>query len=192
MNKQLFAEHGQLSETGKCRTCKLFIRVFEKYRNIHNIRGFCSIGNLEGDFVLYVSTSRSKECHGYIYNKYNAITYKKERELKQLSCDFDDALNDGRTKLGKAIRKSLNSKPFEEFFEKSWHERIMIRAMNQGIQKEIWELFFQMNKDKFEWLYNRKHVPLPHYYNFLNKFKMEVEKWLNDGAYDKDKEKAYS
>jgi len=165
---------------GNCRCCKFYHRVFEQnYRNIENIRGFCRLGEMEGDYALYVSTSFSGECPAFIKEEYNTETHNAELKLKDDLRQFESDLIDGRTSLYKVIKKTVpNSKDLEKFISDKKEARWISYHMNQELRKSFFELFLNMHKEQFDWLFNRKYINKRNYSSFLNKLRTQFDRFV--------------
>lgn len=82
----------------KCRNCRHFKRVnFHGIDNVMNRQGFCILGELEGDYSLYMSSSNSRECMAYIFDDAHFKITKAEKQLSEDVDKFTNSLNDGRT-----------------------------------------------------------------------------------------------
>lgn len=68
--------------TRDCRECKFFVRVQEQNHNI-GLRGFCSMGQNDGDYDLYVSSSYAGECPSYLLSKKAAEVQREEQALHE-------------------------------------------------------------------------------------------------------------
>ena len=166
---------------GNCRCCKFFHRVFEhNYRNIQNIRGFCRLGRMNGEYSLLVSTSFDRECPAFVRDEYNTETSRKEHELKQDFWKFEGELIDNRTRLAKLIEKSVpDNEEIKKFFkEGDKNSRWVTFHMRNEFRTVFYELFLQMHKEQFDWLYNRKYINDTNYFSFLNKLRTNFSKFV--------------
>ena len=170
--KDIFRNH---AVSGNCRTCKFFIRVKRSYRNIMNPVGFCRLGRLEGDYSLYYSWSGDRTCRGFIEDNYNRETYLVECFLRMKESDFERGLYDKRTKMYKIMK--------EHFFDKKdilsilgSDEGWIAYAINQEFRKALYELFIELHKKEFDWLWNRRMLSDKDYHQFLNKIQTELDK----------------
>jgi len=165
---------------GNCRCCKFYHRVFEQnYRNIQNIRGFCRLGELEGDYNLYVSTSASGQCHAFVKDDYNTETHNAELRLKDAHRQFEKDLIDGRKSLHKIIKESVpKSEALEKFLTDKKEARWISYHMEQDLRKSFFELFLKEHKEQFDWLFNRKYINKINYSSFLNKLRTQFDKFV--------------
>ena len=172
---------GDYQIRGNCRCCKFFHRVFEhNYRNIFNIRGFCRLGRLNGEYNLFVSTSFSRECPAFVRDEYNTETWKREYNLRKKHSEFEYALIDGRTRLHKLIRKhAFENEELKKFFSDDIGNRWVSLYINRKLREDFYELFLRMYKDDFDWLYHRKMLKESDYHSFLNKLRTLFDKFVS-------------
>ncbi|MCK5344861.1 MAG: hypothetical protein KAR20_15730 [Candidatus Heimdallarchaeota archaeon] len=88
-----------------CRICNHYIRVNDKSaNNVGNRRGFCILGQLDGDYGLYISSSVSRECMGFIYDEEVYKISKAEADIKEEERKYLHSLEDRRTNNHKLIK----------------------------------------------------------------------------------------
>lgn len=93
----------------RCRDCVNFIRINEPDKVVYSRRGFCLYGRLEGEWSLYISSSTSGDCQGFIFSiEHNRIT-NAERALQQMEREFIHKCHDRRTKEYKLIKPLLEA-----------------------------------------------------------------------------------
>jgi hypothetical protein len=99
-----------------CRNCKLFIRIKEigKIRP----RGFCVVGQCDGSFGLYISSSVATDCMGY--NNGNNHILKLEDELGSISRliihKYEDKVFEGEYEVEDVFR--AREIGYDEFLKK--------------------------------------------------------------------------
>jgi myo-inositol-1-phosphate synthase len=97
-----------------CRECVHFLRVRESYNNDFRLRGFCNLGELNGDYGLYVSSSVAQDCPSL------SVTLRPVCELEEsLTREWDEITTDGDFELFKKRRRA----DFVELLRKGRHER---------------------------------------------------------------------
>lgn len=152
----------------KCRVCKHFIRVnFEGYHNVPNRQGFCILGQLEGDFGLYVSSSISKECMGYVFDKHTCAIAEAEKQLSTDLNQFIHDLEDGRTsthKLSEPLR--IAQKNYIKAFHGSPDGTAGFMAM-QILRKEGVDHFRKLHEDRYMNIYRMVSLQKTDYNKFL-------------------------
>ena len=152
----------------KCRMCKHFIRVresgdFSKIRR----RGFCSLGQLEGDFSLYIDSSIAEDCEAYVLDDYNYETTIKEWELLNDWVEFRSKLDDRRTREYKQLKKLMGT--FAErldIVESMKYGWAGIHAHRKAVEM-AYDFFVEKNRDRYEWLWNRRAIPKKEYVRIL-------------------------
>lgn len=107
-----FAERAPRS----CRNCTNYIRIQDN-RNDNlpstNVRrGFCMLGDGEGDYGLYVSSSRCQDCQGFMFDQTKAAITEEENKISDLYYSFEK-------KEGKQIAKILKA-THDEMAKKNW------------------------------------------------------------------------
>lgn len=118
MSAVLWAQDCGFCETAprSCRNCQNFVRVQDS-RNSDlpstNVRrGFCLLGNCEGDYSLYVSSSTASECKGFMFSQAKALITEEENKISQLYHTFEK-------KEGKQIEKIFNA-THKEMSKNNW------------------------------------------------------------------------
>ena len=161
--------------SGNCRSCKFFIRVKKNYRDVMRQVGFCRLGRLEGDYSLYYSWSGDRTCRGFIEDNYNRETYLAECFLHMKHNKFKTGLWDKRTKMYKVMEKHFLDR--EDILSILGSDDAWIAyAINQEFRKAFYELFIQLYKKEFDWLWNRRMLSEKDYHQFLNKIQTELDK----------------
>ena len=152
----------------RCRGCAHFIRVnFDSYYNVTNRQGFCLLGQLEGDWGLYVSTSGSITCTGFVFSEGNARIHEAERKLTDDLHEFLHTLHDKRTTNYKAIQPLIAA--HKEFFESVKKEQGGIAWMlaDREVRKVGVEYFRTANEERFKEVYHMVSLKRTHYMRFL-------------------------
>ena len=164
-----------------CRRCKFFHRVYENnYKNIYNVRGFCSLGRLMGDFSLYTNVQFDEPCQAFVLDEYNNETWERERKIEKAYIKFRFDIVDGRTAIHKLIKKhGFNNKEFERFFKKDINDRWVALHVNRKLLDSMYELFVRLHKDDFDWLYNRKMLKKNDYISFLNELRTRFSNFVD-------------
>ena len=93
--------------------------------------------------------------------------------MKQM--EFDHGLWDKRTKMYKVMKKHFfDKKDILDILgsDDAW----IASAINQKFRKSIYDLFIEMYKKEFDWLWNRKMLSDKDYHQFLNKIQAELDK----------------
>jgi hypothetical protein len=86
---------------------------FDSAYNVTNRQGFCILGQLEGDWGLYVSSSISTKCAGFIFSEDHAKIHEAERKLTD---DFHEFLHTDapRPLLGSVSHGHAQKDPLHE------------------------------------------------------------------------------
>jgi len=161
---------------GSCRNCKHYYRVKKdlSMRNVMNSQGFCSLGQLCGDYGLYISSSSARDCQGFIKDDYNTETREKERELSTAQDDFRFALEDKRTKEYQLVKnRFIDKEEVKKFFDMKDKDQWVALHMNRHVVEAFTNFFYETHQDKFEWLWHRKFISQKDYHIFLNKLRTE-------------------
>ena len=151
-----------------CRGCAHFIRVnFDGYYNVTNRQGFCLLGQLEGDWGLYVSSSISVKCAGFVFSEENAKIHAAERQLTDDMHKFVHSLHDKRTANYKAIKPLIDA--HKDFFERTKNDRGDIAWMSADLKiRELGaEHFRKANAERFADVYHLVSLKRVHYMRFL-------------------------
>jgi len=159
-----------------CRCCKNFIRVKEEgdYKRIRR-RGFCIYGQLEGDFGLYISSSKANDCLAFVFDEYNYETTKKENELAKKWNEFNFKLEDRRTKEYREVSKFL--KDLSEFlslrcvFSKKNLENMTPRKiLNQmgKVREMAYDYFLEQHREEIRQLRKRRALSYQSYCRVLS------------------------
>jgi hypothetical protein len=155
-----------------CRKCMNYFRVREKTWEVLSPQGFCIYGQLEGDFSLYYSTSRSNNCAAFILSEYNNETTKMESELNKKIDTFEYNTHDKRTKEYKLLENKLirakDLKVFKEFKNQEGPgSRWILMRMNNKIQKALKEMLRDIYEDDYKKLQSRKYLSKVQYLRIL-------------------------
>lgn len=151
-----------------CRGCAHFMRVnFDSVYNVMNRQGFCILGQLEGDWGLYVSCSISTRCAGFVYSEEHAKIHEAERKLTDDFHEFLHALHDKRTANYKAIKPLIAaSKEFSENISKGQGDGA--RMMADMVVRKLGSQYFQkMHNDRYWEVYRMVTLKKVHYMRFL-------------------------
>lgn len=161
-----------------CRGCAHFIRVnFDGYYNVTNRQGFCILGQLEGDWGLYVSSSISVTCAGFVFSEENARIHAAERQLSDDLHDFVHSLYDKRTANHKAVKPLIDAhKEFFESIEKQRKERSDIAwlAADQKVREFANKHFEKVNAERYRDIYHMVSLKRAHYMRFLAQVSVKV------------------
>ena len=94
-----------------CRVCKHFVRVYEeRFKDGIRKRGFCTYGLGEADFSLYVSTTYARKCPFFEPDEDAMKIFELEKRLMKEWDKKKGRYWDGRTRVGKLIRKRYREK----------------------------------------------------------------------------------
>jgi len=158
-----------------CRSCHHFQRVnFNGYGNVTNRQGFCMLGQLEGSYHLYISSSVSKDCMGYIFSDEHAEITKAEVELNNDINDFLNSLEDKRTKNSKLAQPIKDAQI--EFFKQNdhmWDSMGWISAM-QNMRTIGDDYFRQANEEQYKNVYDMVSLRKTDYNKFLAQVSVEI------------------
>lgn len=155
-----------------CRTCTHFHRCDSErgLRNIQNTRGFCILGQLEGSFCLYVSTSVSFECMAYAEDDYNAETHRLERVLNDKINDFHWKMGDRRSKEYKLFKSMQpDGEKAEKFFGADRNHAVISLMTDRGLAKVLMDWFFEKNVELYDELGKRKLTSHKQYYELIGR-----------------------
>lgn len=157
-----------------CRACHHFHRVnFEGVKNVSVRQGFCILGMLEGDYSLFVSSSQSKECEGFLFSERNSQISKAEDELKEGLKEFQNSVQDKRTRNYKLLEPLL--KKHESFFKACQNSPGMAHHLATiKINVIAAEMYRDLNKDKFLEVYNMVSLRKTEYRKFLAQVAVEI------------------
>jgi len=163
---------------GNARECKHFIRVNEKdgLSNITNRRGFCTLGCLEGDFTLCVSTSQCHACPAFIISDYNAETTRMEKELSEGFNEITRQLYDRRT----AIHKEL-SKFSTRYRELMGFKKDMFFHLEQRTIAH--QYYVEANKDKYHEVANRHNMRSIDYQRIIHYVLKNIDDFVQKAKY---------
>ncbi len=101
-----------VSEVGRsCRVCRHFIRIYEeRFKDNIRKRGFCTYGLGEADFSLYVSSTYARKCPFFEPDEEAMEIFELERQLVKEWEKRKGRYWDGRTRVGRLIRKRYQEK----------------------------------------------------------------------------------
>jgi len=133
-----------------------------------------SLGQLEGDWGLYVSTSGSITCAGFIFSEANTKIHEAERQLSDDIKKFLRSLSDKRTANYKVIEPLIEA--HRDFFESVQHERggIAWLAAQQKIRELGVEHFEKVNTERYREVYHTVSLKRTHYMRFLAGVSMQI------------------
>jgi len=118
MSSILWAQDCGFAETAvrSCRNCQNYVRVQDNRNDdlpSSNVRrGFCLLGQGEGRFDLYVSSSMCHDCKGFMFSQSKALITEEEQKISQLYRAFE-------RKEGREIEKILKA-THREMAKKHW------------------------------------------------------------------------
>lgn len=136
-----------MRERRTCRTCKFFIRVYEKkFHDYYYKRGFCLYGQGEGDFSLYISSTIAYDCELYQEDEEAKKIYEVETKLRDEWVDIKWKIHDGRTKVGKEFKK------FKEQYKPNESGFFGILRPQMDFLKMLYQRFYEKHKEEFEFL----------------------------------------
>jgi len=177
-----------LEKERSCRICKHFIRVKEEgdSKTIRR-RGFCVLGQLEGDFSLLLDSSRSRNCPAFVLDTYNYETTLKERELDKKWFDFKWKIQDKRTKVYKTVEKL--AKELSDCFKlEDAMKKGMAGFIAHGkVLKIAYEYFIKANKKDFDWLRQRKAIDEIKYIKLIGAISKALSDMVEKGDFDAKK-----
>jgi len=177
-----------LGKERSCRICKHFIRVKEEgdFKTIRR-RGFCVLGQLEGDFSLLLDASRSGSCPAFILDTYNCETTLKERELSKKWSDFRWKVQDKRTKEHKVVAK-LAKELLDCFkLEEALMKGIDGLIAHGKVMKIAYEYFIKANKKDLDWLRQRKAIDGTRYIRLMGAISKALTDLVEKGEFDAKK-----
>jgi hypothetical protein len=147
-----------------CRGCAHFMRVnFDSVYNVTNRQGFCILGQLEGDWGLYVSSSISTRCAGFVFSEAHAKIHEAERKLTDDFHEFLHTLHDKRTANYKAIKPLIAAS--KEFHKGSGEGTWMVAEL--VIRKEGSAYFQKLHNERYWEVYRMVTLKKVHYMRFL-------------------------
>lgn len=158
-----------------CRGCVHFLRVnFDDASNVTNRQGFCTLGQLEGDWGLYVSCSISTRCVGFVFSAENNRIHEAERKLTDDLHKFLHTLHDKRSANYKAIKPLIaKHKEFSESISKRQSDSArIIDDINVSVLGV--EYFERMHKERYWEVYRMVSLKKTHYTRFLATVSMQI------------------
>jgi len=161
-----------------CRACGHYVRVWESWDKMPNNRGFCVLGNLDGDWGLYVSSNEGLTCKGYIGDPYNLETLRLETELNKEWIDIKHNLLDGRKKLTRKLSKAIPD--LSDIFKNAKKQRNVMGYMGDfqmGIGL-VWKWFNAEHEPKFQVIRKRTRTRKTSYYQVLGDISLAMVKWI--------------
>ena len=164
----------EIPVTKHCRNCLHFLRVnFEEVRNVMNRQGFCILGNLKGDYGLYVSFS-CVDCMGYIFSQEHDEIHRAEQALKENERVFCESIRDRRSKNYKLIEPLI--KETQEYINKVRTEHVGYASMLAMREVEITahKFYRENNKDEYMRVYKMVSLRKPDYNKFLAKISVAI------------------
>jgi len=151
-----------------CRSCKFFVRVrgngdFKKIRR----QGFCLLGELCGDFELYIASSRSHECQSFISDNYNHETTKMEDALLNKWYDFEYKIGDERTKEYKQIKGVIGAmNEYLDIWKLSKVDKFTL-GLHFKAKGIAYDAFVKMNDKQYKEIFGRKALRMMEYMRIL-------------------------
>lgn len=158
-----------------CRVCEHYIRVnFEGYKNVMNRLGFCLLGQLDGEYSLYLSTSVSKTCMAFILSEKNLAITEAEHQLDKEADTYLETLRDKRTKNYKDIEPLVNA--CQGFLESTEGAPKGLAWMQAEMKTRTiaCEHFRKMNKERFKEIYDMVTLTKSDYSKFLAMLSIEI------------------
>lgn len=159
----------------RCRACEHFVRVnFDGYENVMNRQGFCLLGQLDGEYSLYVSTSRSGDCMGFILSEKNLTITEAEHQLNRDVNDYISRLGDKRTADYKEIEPLL--KAHQKFIESTENKYKGLAWMHaeMAIREVGCKHFRELNTERYKDIYHMVSLRKADYSKFLAKLSIEI------------------
>jgi hypothetical protein len=140
---------------------------FDSVYNVVNRQGFCILGQLEGNWGLYVSCSISTRCAGFVFSAENTKIHEAERQLRDDLYEFTHSLHDKRTANYKAIKPLVAAhKEFAESINKGKGD-VAWMTLDLQIRKLGSEYFERMHKERYWEVYRMVSLKKAHYMRFL-------------------------
>ena len=130
------------------RSCKHFIRVnFDSPRNVMHRQGFCILGQLEGNYGLYYSSSGCTTCMGYVFSKEHNEIAVAEQHLSENEKEFCHSIRDKRSKNYKLIEPLL--KETQEYIKnvKSEHAGLAYMLSMREVEVTAHKYFREMHSE---------------------------------------------
>ena len=87
-----------------CRSCKWFLRIGDDRDDVKP-RGFCLLGMDEGDFSLYVDSTRVRDCPFYEEDETSRGVYEAEQAVEMTWIKYRHRAFDGRTRIHREAKK---------------------------------------------------------------------------------------
>ena len=133
-----------------CRICNHYIRVNEKSaNNVGNRRGFCILGQLEGSYGLYISSSRSRKCMGFVYDEEVYKISKAEADIKDEEKKYLYSLEDRRTKNHKLIKPVYDAHVNYLKATQNKNDGLAWMMATQELRRVACDHFEAVNKERF-------------------------------------------
>jgi len=170
-----------------CRSCKFFIRVrrngdFKRIRR----QGFCILGELCGDFGLYISSSIAGECKAFVLDEYNHTTTKKEDVLLTKWNDFRYKMSDKRTKEYKQIKGVIGA--MDEYLD--LYRLSLLDKYTLGLHHKAvgfaYDVFVKLNRKKYKEIFDRKAMRIKKYRRILGTITKVFESFIDGGMSKND------
>jgi hypothetical protein len=163
---------------------------FDSAYNVTNRQGFCILGQLEGDWGLYVSCSISTTCAGFVFSAENTKIHEAERQLSKDQFEFIHSLYDKRTANYKAIKPLIAAhKEFAESISKGQSAGARMIADTE-VRKLGGKYFEELHKDRFWEVYRMVALKKTHYMRFLAGVSVQIhDKFCDCGKIETIQEK---
>ena len=163
---------------------------FDSVYNVVNRQGFCILGQLEGDWGLYVSCSISTRCAGFVYSEEHAKIHEAERQLSDDLHEFTHSLYDKRTANYKAVKPLIaaNKELYESISKGQSDGARMIADLD--VRKLGGKYFEELHKDRFWEVYHMVALKKTHYMRFLAGVSVQIhDKFCDCGKIETIQEK---
>ena len=165
----------QIKGHNQCRICKHFIRLnFEETMRVYHRQGFCMLGQLEGDFGVYVSCSVGANCMGFVYSEDHYKIQMAEQNIREEMEAFCKSCEDKRTSNYKLIEPLMEA--HKEFFKDAQKQPAGIAGLYASRKAhQIAREWFEKNHEE-EYLRIRNMVNLrkSDYSKFLAKITVQI------------------
>jgi hypothetical protein len=89
-----------------CRNCENYVRIESGHDgkpSVNALRGFCVLGQGESDFGLYISSSKSGDCEGFMFSQSHVLLTEEEQRIAK---DFWNFTKQNRKKVRREIDKA--------------------------------------------------------------------------------------
>ena len=161
-----------------CRSCHHFNRVMNANRGLRGSsrrQGFCVLGQLEGSFELYISSSVAHQCQSFIVDEYNTETTRLENVLGEQLSKVKMKIRDHRSRLYRQFKKfTLETQKEFDLDDKhsvwGWIEE----------ERLVGEWFYFTHKKDYKVLHDRLAIPRTDYYAVLATIRTNLSQFIEN------------